>query len=148
MYKRILVPLDGSEFAESALSHALALATCSGAEIVLLRVAVHPRYEYIAPDPLLVESMRADPTIESAAYLERKANELRESGCRVTAETCTRPLAETILDYAEGIGADLIVMSTHGHSGLARWFIGSTADKVVRGARLPVMLARPASLGS
>jgi nucleotide-binding universal stress UspA family protein len=80
---------------------------------------------------------------ESAIYLDRVAAELRAVGVKVTTETCAGPVAETILEYAEGIHADLIAMSTHGRSGLARWFIGSVADKVVRAARLPVLLARP-----
>ncbi len=139
MYKRILIPLDGSEFAEAALPHARALAACTGAELVLLRVAVQPLYGSISPDSS--PSIRADTEAEASAYLDRVAGELRAAGFRVTAETCTGPVAETILDYAAGIRADLIVMSTHGRSGLARWFIGSVADKIVRGARLPVLLA-------
>lgn len=139
MYKRILIPLDGSEFAEAALPHACALAACTGAELVLLRVAVQPLYGSVSPDSS--PSIRADTEAEASAYLDRVAGELRAAGFRVTAETCTGPVAETILDYAAGIRADLIVMSTHGRSGLARWFIGSVADKIVRGARLPVLLA-------
>ncbi len=141
MYKRILIPLDGSEFAEAALPHACAIAACTGAELALLRVAVQPLYGSISTDPLLIPALRADTETEASAYLDRVADELRAAGFRVTAETCTGPVAETILDYAAGIRADLIVMSTHGRSGLARWFIGSVADKIVRGARLPVLLA-------
>ncbi len=64
----------------------------------------------------------------------------------MTTETSTGPAAETILEFAQEMHADLIAMSTHGRSGLARWFIGSTADKVVRAATLPVLLARPLTL--
>ncbi len=143
MYRRILVPLDGSEFAEAALSHARALACCTGAEIALLRVAVQPRYDYSSSDPKLFRPILADLLKESANYLERVAADLGKAGFKVSTETCTGPVAETILEYARSIDADLIVMSTHGRSGLARWFIGSVADKVVRGANLPVLLARP-----
>ncbi len=143
MYKKILIPLDGSEFAEAALPHARVLATCTGAQLALLRVAIQPLYEYFAPDPLLLQSVRVDTEEEAAAYVDRVAAELRADGFQVTAEACTGPVVETILDYADSIRADLIVMSTHGRSGIARWFIGSIADKVVRAAKLPVLLARP-----
>ncbi len=143
MYRKILVPLDGSSFAETALAHARALAQCTGAEIYLVRVAVQPIYEYAAPEPVLYQALREDTEAEAAKYLERVAADLTAEGFKVTAESCTGPVAETILDYAQEIRADLIVMSTHGRSGLARWFIGSVADKVVRAAILPVLLARP-----
>ncbi len=145
MYKRILVPLDGSEFAEASLPHVRTLAKCTGAEIVLLRVVVRRMYEHAVPEPIPAE-FNHESEKESEAYLERVASELREAGLKVTTETCIGPVAEAILEYAEGIHADLIAMSTHGRSGLARWFIGSVADKVVRGSKLPVLLTRPTIL--
>ncbi len=143
MYKKILVPLDGSPFAEAVLPHVRELAQCTGAEIVLLRVAMRWMYDYAMPAPLLPGAIPNESDQEPAVYLERVAEELREAGFKVSLEVCGGPVAETILEYAEGIHADLIAMSTHGRSGLARWFIGSVADKVVRAAKLPVLLARP-----
>ncbi len=143
MYRKILVPLDGSAFAEAALAHARTLAECTGAEIVLLRVTVQPVYEYAAPEPVFNRAVYEDTEAEASRYVQRIAAELSAEGFKVSAESCTGPVAETILDYAQEIRADLIVMSTHGRSGLARWFIGSIADKVVRAATLPVLLARP-----
>ncbi len=143
MYHRIVVPLDGSEFAESALPHARELARCTGAEIALVRVATHPVYEYVAAEPLLYESIQRDSESEATQYLEQIAAGLRAEGFKVRAEACSGPVAETILDYAQDISADVIVMCTHGRSGIARWFIGSIADKVVRASTLPVFLARP-----
>jgi nucleotide-binding universal stress UspA family protein len=146
MYTKILVPLDGSEFAEAALPHARALAECTGAEIILLRVVTQPVRAYAAPDPLLYQSYQEDTVAECANYLELVAEDLKAAGYKVTIETGTGPVAETILEFAQGLGADLIAMSTHGRSGLARWFIGSTADKVMRAATLPVLLTRPQTL--
>lgn len=146
MYTKILVPLDGSEFAEAALAHARALAGCTGAEIVLLRVVSQPMHAYLASDPVLYSSLQEDTATECEDYLEHVAADLRAEGFRVTTETGTGPIAETILEFAQAAGADLIAMSTHGRSALARWFIGSTADKVVRAATLPVLLTRPYSL--
>jgi nucleotide-binding universal stress UspA family protein len=146
MYNKILVPLDGSEFAEAALPHARALAQCTGAEIILLRVVRQSVRAYAAPDPLLYNSFQEDTVAECADYLELVAADLKAAGHKVATETGTGPVAETILEFAEGLGADLIAMSTHGRSGLARWFIGSTADKVMRAATLPVLLTRPQTL--
>ncbi len=148
MYKKILVPLDGSPFAEAVLPHVRELAQCTGAEIVLLRVAMRWMYDYAMPAPLLPGTTLNESEQEPAAYLERVAADLRAAGFMVTTEVCAGPVAETILEYAEGIHVDLIAMSTHGRSGLARWFIGSVADKVVRAAKLPVLLARPGQLKS
>ncbi len=145
MYKKILVPLDGSTFAEAVLPHVCALAKCTGAEVALLRVAIRWMYDYAMPAPLPTSPMLAESDQEPADYLDHVAADLRAAGFQVTTEICAGPVAETILEYAEGIGADLIAMSTHGRSGLARWFIGSVADKIVRGARLPVLLVRPDS---
>ncbi len=146
MYKKILVPLDGSEFAEAALLHVRALAECTGAEIILLRVVTQPIHAYIAPDPLLYKSIQTDSVAECVAYLQRVASDLEVEGFHVTVETGTGPVAETILEFAQEVHADLIAMSTHGRSGLARWFIGSIADKVVRATTLPLLLARPPTL--
>ena len=121
----------------------LGVARTPGAEIALVRVVTHPIYEYAAPEPMLYETLRADSEADSEAYLQRVVGDLTAEGYRVTAESCTGPVPETILEYAQEIRADIIVMSTHGRSGLARWFIGSIADKIVRGATLPVLLARP-----
>lgn len=146
MYKKILVPLDGSEFAEAALPDVRSIAECTGAEIILMRVVTQPIHAYVAPDPLTYKSVQEDTTAECADYLEHLAADLTADGYKVTTETSTGPVAETIIEFAQGVGADLIAMSTHGRSGLARWFIGSTADKIVRAATLPVLLTRPLTL--
>ncbi len=146
MYKRILVPLDGSALAEAALAPAMELARCMGAEIVLLRVMITPVYEFIATEPMMtavrVETREAN-TQEVQSYLERVATTLGEKGARVRVQACEGPVADAILDYAESIHADLIAMSTHGRSGIARWVMGSVADKVVHAAPVPVLLVRP-----
>ncbi len=143
VYKKILVPLDGSECAEAALEHACALADCTGAELMLLRVASQPVREYLSAAASPGNGMRDNTEAECEAYIERVAADLRAAGFTVTAETCAGPVAETILEYAQGVKADLLVMSTHGQGNHARWFLGSVADKVLRAGSLPVLLARP-----
>jgi nucleotide-binding universal stress UspA family protein len=146
MYKKIVVPLDGSDLSEAALPHARALAEKTGAELLLLRVAVSPLYLEAPLDPtfsaVIVESALTMQK-EAAQYLERIAAPLREADLNVTTQVHDGGVAaEAILNEATKFGADLIVMSTHGRSGVTRWLIGSVADRVVHGAQIPVMLIR------
>ncbi len=145
MFKKILVPLDGSELAEAVLPQVRSIAQCTGAEIVLLRVATAPTYEYATPDAGMMEQVRQQITEEVAEYLGHVARGLKEQGFTVTAEVGRGPVADTILNCAEGLRVDLIAMSTHGRSGVARWLIGSVADRVVRASPVPVLLVRPAA---
>jgi nucleotide-binding universal stress UspA family protein len=141
MYKRILLPLDGSAFAEQALPHAVAHADRFRAELILLRVLDPlPRPPAAVPGALQTAE---DATMKFACeYLERLAADVQERGIRVhTATTVGRPHLQ-IIQYAETNRADLIVMSTRGQSGLSRWLMGSVADRVVRGANVPVLLVR------
>ena len=147
VYNKILVTLDGSELSEAALPHAAALAHCSGAHISLLRVAVPPMYIYppIGMTPpintmLSAETMR----VAVAEYLESKAATLRATGLNVTTSVQVNVMtADTILSVAQALAADLIVMSTHGRSGVTRWLLGSVADKITHVARVPLLLVRP-----
>ena len=143
MFKKILVPLDGSELAEAVFPQVRALAEEAGGEIALLRVPVYPILDIPASNPDLISALYDEIDDAVLAYLARTAARLREGGLTVTAELRTGFVADTILAYAESIGADLIAMSTHGRSGLARWLIGSVAERVVQGARVPVLVIRP-----
>jgi nucleotide-binding universal stress UspA family protein len=141
MYKRLLVPLDGSALAEQAVPHAIGQAKCSGAEILLLKV--------LGPLPEPVFSARsAVRTAEEMSgdlardYLEQIAAGIRDQD--ISAQVATRegkPYVE-IIRFAEDNEIDLIVMSTRGHSGISRWLLGSVADRVVRGATVPLLLVQ------
>lgn len=143
MFKKILVPLDGSELAESVLPQVRALAECAGGEIVLLRVAVVLAEAYLFADPRVTVNIRDNSETEAQSYLWGKAAELKREGFNVTTEVGAGPVGETILNFAENIHADLIAMSTHGRSGLLRLVIGSVADEVMHNSHVPVLLVRP-----
>lgn len=144
MYNKILVPLDGSELAEQVLPHVSAVAGCTGAQVLLLRVPAEPVYDYLVPDPGLSAEMRHDIETGAQVYLEEIAAELRSMGIAVsTAVVWGGPIQETLLDVAREQKADLIAMSTHGRSGIARMVIGSVADQIVRHSPVPVLLVRP-----
>ncbi len=145
MYKRILLPLDGSALAEQALPYAIAQAERFGAELVLLRVV-----EPIAPTDVLVQpkvaAMQAERRTKALTqeYLERIATCVQERGIPVQMVTVEGRSHTEIVQFAEANQIDLIVMCTRGQSGFSRWLMGSTADRVVRGADVPVLLVRAA----
>ncbi len=147
MYRKILVPLDGSETSEAVLPHVAALAECMGAQVTLLRVITQPVYEAVFGDMALHHTSAAPDTMNSRAhaegYLQRVVFDHFKNNDAVAYEVCAGPVAETIMDYAASIEADVIAMSTHGRSGLARMVIGSVADEIVRRSNLPVLLVRP-----
>jgi nucleotide-binding universal stress UspA family protein len=147
MYQKLLVPLDGSERAEAALPHARALAT-TDSEIVLLRVVVYALRELLGSDPTLSASLSDDLLQirhKAQTYLEHTAAGLRAAGLTVKTEVVDgQEPAAAILDYAEHIRADVIVMASHGRGGVVRWLLGSVASKIVQGAKIPVLLIHPA----
>jgi nucleotide-binding universal stress UspA family protein len=141
MYKRILVTLDQSQLAEQALPHALEVAKAFGACIDLLSVV--PIYTYsddtlTGPVILDWEPIRAG----AEEYLGGVASRVREAGVECTTQIERGDVAEEILRFCAEAACDLIVMSTHGRSGLGRWVYGSIADKVLRHAKVPVLLVR------
>jgi nucleotide-binding universal stress UspA family protein len=145
MYKRIVVPLDGSKLAEEVLAHVRALASCLGSEIMLVRVTTYPSYDYLMADPSAAASLQTSLEGEASEYLEDLVDSLHRAGFQAQAEVVTvgGPVADAIITYAHKVQADLIAMSTHGRTGPSRWFLGSVADRVVRGAGVPVLMIRP-----
>jgi nucleotide-binding universal stress UspA family protein len=112
-----------------------------GAEIVLLRVVVFIDQDMgdipaeYAPSAQVLDEMKR--------YLEQQAADLRRIGLTATTHAVGGHMADTIVDDAIETHTDMIDMSTHGRTGAARWLIGSVADKVVHGAKVPVLLVRP-----
>jgi nucleotide-binding universal stress UspA family protein len=140
MYKKILVPLDGSQFAEEALSHAESLAKYEGAEIILLRVAVTPARYFFAHNPAEGNNIISMIEKEAQSYMKAKVSKLKMTGVKVTGITRDGSAPDVILDVAEETHADMIAMTTHGRSGIQRWLLGSVADRVVHYSHIPVML--------
>lgn len=141
-YKKILVCLDGSALAEAALPHAQILAS-EEAEIVLLRVSVNPAAEFSFSDPNIADNFIQDMEAETLSYMQSARGKLQKAGCRTSFLIRQGAIAETILQTAAEIKADVIVMSTHGRSGIQRWLLGSVADRIVTHSNVPVLLIRP-----
>lgn len=141
MYKRIMLPLDGSQLAEQALPHTIAIAERFQSELVLLQVLTPlPRH----PTTTEATIQRAEKATAAfiREYLERIATGVKEHGITVQIVTLEGRPHLQIIQYAETNQVDLIVMCTRGQSGLSRWMMGSVTDRVVRGADVPVLLIR------
>jgi nucleotide-binding universal stress UspA family protein len=139
MYKHILVPLDGSKLAEETLPHAAVHAAQFGGEILLLKV-LEPLPEPSMAGRGAVRNAEAASAQLAQEYLEGVAAGLREQGIPVQMATVEGIPYVEIIRFAEEHQIDLVVMSTRGHSGLSRWLIGSVADRVARGATVPLLL--------
>lgn len=138
MIRTVLVPLDGSERAESVLPYAEQIAGRTGAELVLLTAVYLPSAWGGWP---VREDLGKD-TIAAQTYLESKQDQLKSRGMNVKTVMAYQPEAESILNAAADEDADLIAMSTHGRSGISRWILGSVADKVLHATHRPLLLVR------
>ncbi len=147
MYKKILVPLDGSEFSECSLEHVKTIASgCRVPETVLLRVVEPLSAETvsalaIAGDDLLRKAELGSQA-EARDYMIKIKNKI-ENGLAVEAVVVDGRAAEEILNYAQNNKVDLIVMTTHGKTGISRWFFGSVAQKVLQHSVAPVLMISP-----
>ncbi len=140
MYRRILVPLDGSDLAETAIPHAELLASASGAELELIRVTLLRFVQ--APDGHGHVVQEEGDREEAEAYLATWEKRLRDRGIRATGQVRSGSVAEEIVEYAGSTRADLIVMSTHGRTGARLYAYGSVAEKVLRAAPCSVLVVR------
>lgn len=131
MYKRILVPLDGSETAEKVLPVVTEEARCHGAAVVVLRVIPPPRSSLMVT-PKFQEQLLQQATEFTHNYLAGVAQRLRSEGLEVQEEIRSGPPAQRILDCAEETGCDLIIIGSRGETSALKWPFGGTAHKVVK----------------
>lgn len=139
MFEKVLVPLDGSPLAEGILPHAVAMTRATGGKLVIVHV-LEP--EKVAPetaiDPLNWHLRKA----EASAYLETVSRQLEDLSLSVETVLLEGPAAERIVDYARKEEVDLIVLNSHGRSGLSRWNVSSVVQKIIFRAHTSVMIVR------
>ena len=142
MYKRVVVPLDGSPLAEGMLRFIVDIAGPLDLEVVLLRV-IRPQPPQVTESSrfVVLEDIGARMA-EAREYLVPLAVELSTKGIRVRTEVRRGDPVEEIVAGVREAGADLIAMTTHGRSGLGRLLFGSVAEAVLRQAEIPVFLMR------
>ena len=150
MYRKIMVPLDGSELAECVLPHVEAIATgCKIASVVFVRVMSPIQLTANVPtDGILgfsekkLEQMEAHRKQNAEAYLKKIVESTRLEGADLSYEVLKGPVASALANWAENNGVDLIVIASHGRSGISRWVMGSVSDRVLRAACVPVLMIR------
>jgi len=157
MYKTILGPLDGSKLSECSLEHIKAITIgCKVAKVTLLTVIEEPPPAFTesagqqAMEDMAKQREQEAREIQKRAedYLAKIAGSLEKESIEVQTAVIRPPIAhgvaDAILDYAQNNKVDLIIMSTHGRSGISRWAFGSVTDKVIRDAKVPVLTIAPA----
>ena len=148
MYQKVLVPLDGSELAECALPEVKKLA--GGGligEVILLNVFEIdlmgiPEAHATSVD---LDALKHAELDKSRRYLEKVQPELSSEGINVKTESLEGTPAQTIVNYADANGVDLIVIATHGFTGMKKLMFGSVALRVLHDSHVPVLLIRPES---
>ena len=149
MVRHLLVPIDGSDLSDAAVSAALALAQQSGARVSFFHV--QPSYygrpdvaiygEGLVLDPALSEQFSQANARFAATILDQALDQARAAGVEASSDTCVSPLVhEAILEAADRLGCDLIAMASHGRRGLAGLLIGSETQRVLTHAKLPVLV--------
>ncbi len=147
MYKTLVVPLDGSKLAECVLSHVETLAKgCQVENIIFLRV-VEPFSRIVAGDYQVfsreqIERINSEMISEAEGYLRELVQSVRYDGVKTRWEVIPGRPTETIAEYATKTNADLIIIATHGRSGVSRWVWGSVADRILRSSCVPVLMVR------
>lgn len=131
MYRRILVPLDGSERAEAVLPAAKSEASHHQATLVLMRV-VPPLRHGLMLIPSILDDIREQAMEMARDYLHAMAETLRAEGLEVETEVQFGAPAALIVEFAERSGCDLIIVGSHGQSGASQWRFGSVANKIVK----------------
>ena len=138
MFKKILVPLDGSKLAAKILPQVADLAKTQDAQVTLLNVYID--LKGAVPDELL-EKFMAQEVKTCEGFLVQAANDLTAQGVKVETVCLVGIPPQDIITYADENGMDLIAMATHGKGEVA-WLLGSVAEKVVTHATVPVLLFR------
>jgi nucleotide-binding universal stress UspA family protein len=141
--RRVLVPLDGSPLAETALAPAKQLAVALGGRLYLLRV-VMPAHQMLETASMVevFDDIEHKERAEADAYLHAQCQEFGEVEVVCEVITAAASVAEVIVEYAAQQEIDMIVMSSHGRTGLQRWVFGSVAEKVLRSACCATMVIR------
>jgi nucleotide-binding universal stress UspA family protein len=170
MFKKILVPCDGSDLAQgSVFPHVESLAEKMDAEVIILRVVspppgrsgsafkpgapelpiplpVTPEDALTALHPIYRDQEIASAEDEARRSVAQAEGMFRDKGVKVRSQVLLGQPAEEIIDYAAEQDVDLIVMCSHGRSGIGRWVFGSVTEKVLRGTASPVLVIRPEQL--
>lgn len=150
MYKHLVVAVDGSETSANALKHACSVAAAGKAQLTLVHVANPAEYMALAPEFLQQDSYEEAAVANGNAVLAEALEITNGAEPGITgvnthlllANKGAREMAQELVDYADKQGADLLVLGTHGRTGLMHLLMGSFAETVMRETRLPLLIIR------
>ncbi len=143
--RTVVVPLDGSNFAEAAIPFAEAISKHAGGEVIYITgVAPNSSYAaYVMADPAMTPAQRGGKRRELDDYLEEVTERSTSRGVKASNLHALRTAADAIIDEVSKTSDRMIVMTSHGSSGIRRWLLGSVADKVIRTSEHPVIVIPP-----
>ncbi|MBA7702122.1 hypothetical protein ES703_110879 [subsurface metagenome] len=148
LFRRILLPLDGSEAGEAVLPHIKELTGKVDSEVILLQVVTEGKHvhtigglDYVRFDNRILDSAKA----KGAEYLDQAGSKLGDTRAKIRSELKTGDTAKEIINFADEIDASLVVMSTHGHSGIERWAFGSVTHKILHHGHTHLFLVKASS---
>jgi nucleotide-binding universal stress UspA family protein len=154
MYKKIMVPLDGSELAECVFPHLETIAKgCQPPPEVIVVQAVEPISVPYGMEVLEFSSLKQVEAFEThqktgaKKYLKQVVARLKQNGIKARAELIYGKAGEALSDYAVKNKVDLVIIATHGRSGISRWVFGSVANRIVHSAGVPVLMVRAPGWG-
>ena len=150
MYKIVAVPLDGSPLAECVIPHIEVLARTSGCEVQLITVVEPveiPTRGKIALSDDDLKQIHKEMEKDARTYLNQIAHRLNRSGIKSRLVILAGKPAESLIEYVHNNSIDLLIMATHGRSGLTKLFWGSIAEKVIHAVNVPVLLVKADSNG-
>jgi nucleotide-binding universal stress UspA family protein len=147
MYKKILVPMDGSKLAECVLAHVEALAKgCQAAEVEFVQVyapfQIPPGLEPIPLKPEEIARISAQGKTIAEEYIQGVVERFEAGPAKVKGMVLSGPVTDTLSDHIAKNDIELVVMATHGSSGVSRWVWGSVADRLLRCSCAPLMMVR------
>jgi len=152
MYKKIMVPLDGSVLAECVLPHVDGFVTgCQVETIIFVRVIepIHYPAANYASRPQFSKAMQESAKMmeeeeksSAEGYLKQMISRVKQGGIKCKTDVLVGRVADSLIDYVDANEIDLVLIATHGRSGISRWVRGSIADRVLRSSRAPVLMVR------
>ena len=150
MYKKIMVPVDGSELAECVMSHIKTIAKASGVQTVVFVRVFEPvnetslrGYADFSLGENRIKQVDARGKASAQSYLDKLVSGLDYGKVNIQKEVLVGRAAESLAEYAKKNDVGLIIMATHGRSGVSRWVLGSVTERLLRSVSVPVLMVRP-----
>ena len=147
MYKKIMMPLDGSKLAECVFPHVESLVKAGEVgEVVFVRIVEPYNFSLLSgegvPDPEDIARLDAEARAVGEKYVQRVADRAKSNGTPVRGEVLIGRPPVKLAEYANSGGFDLVMIATHGRSGVSRWVWGGVADRLLRAVCIPIMMVR------